>query len=394
MTKVAPRAKARTETAATYAVMPRRVLDDRSLSDAAVRLFAVLDARVTTKASQQIRQDTLAEQLGWSRSKVQRALSDLVAAGHVTVQHTARSSRVSVTNPARVKKSRAAARNGTDGTTSGDASNLTPHTPSSVKSDAADASNLTPLYRNTSLRNTDMTAQPRALTRAGVPIISETKPDWLPDQSGSPDPKAQTMPADDGPEIMQDRVLVDYLTAIWRSTGHHLDRNHLTEGVLTRIHQHGTSAQDTAARAAEQLAAKGSAVRNPAGYLVRVVLPAIADQTLTAPPAPKPTPTPPAVAEIAKAARCEHGAEIGRCALCRQARERTRTCIHGQRGDCEPCQSQDRHYNRIAAVGPDRSATAPESGCGHPEWRPDGKCLRCAVEIAEIKRSLGMAATA
>jgi len=240
-----------------------------------------------------------------------------------------------------------------------------------------------------------MSAQPRA-ARASVPIISETKPDWLPDQSGSPDPKAQTMPADDGPEIMQDRVLVDYLTAIWRSTGHHLDRNHLTEGVLTRIHQHGTSAQETAARAAEQLAAKGSAVRNPAGYLVRVVLPAIADQTLTAPPAPKPTPTPPAVAEIAKAARCEHGAEIGRCALCRQEKApRVERCIHSRpKGECSPCRVQGDYYDRIAAVGPDKAATAPESGCGHPEWRPDGKCLRCAAEIAEIKRSLGMAATA
>ena len=398
MTKVAPRAKARTETAATYAVMPRRVLDDRDLSDAAVRLFAVLDARVTTKASQQIRQDTLAEQLGWSVRKVQRALSDLVAAGHVSVQHTARSSRVSVTNPARVKKGRATAHSGTDGALSGQsgqASNLTQHTPSSVKSDAADTSNLTQQYRSTSLRNTDMSAQPRA-ARASVPIISETKPDWLPDQSGSPDPKAQTMPADDGPEIMQDRVLVDYLTAIWRSTGHHLDRNHLTEGVLTRIHQHGTSAQETAARAAEQLAAKGSAVRNPAGYLVRVVLPAIADQTLTAPPAPKPTPTPPAVAEIAKAARCEHGAEIGRCALCRQEKApRVERCIHSRpKGECSPCRVQGDYYDRIAAVGPDKAATAPESGCGHPEWRPDGKCLRCAAEIAEIKRSLGMAATA
>ena len=386
MTKVAPRAKARTETAATYAVVPRAVLDNQSLSDAAVRLFAVLDARVTTKASQQIRQDTLAEQLGWSRSKVQRALGHLVTAGYVTVQHTARSSRVSVTNASRVSKRRGSQSKEPPGTTSGDASNLTPHTPSSVKSAAADASNLTPLYRNTSLRNTDMTAQPRA-ARASVPIITEPKPDWLPDQSGSPDPKAQTMPADDGPEIMPDRVLVDYLTAIWRSTGHHLDRNHLTEGVLTRIHQHGTSAQETAARAAEQLAAKGSAVRNPAGYLVRVVLPAIADQTLTAPPAPKPTPTPPAVAEIAKAARCEHGAEIGRCALCRQAKAATATCMHGQTGDCATCRIQEQQHRLTPEP-------VTDIGCGHPERRPDGKCLGCAVETAEIKRSLAMAGTA
>jgi len=389
MPKVAPAAGTGTQTASTYAVVPRAVLDDQSLSDAAVRLFAVLDARVTTKASQQIRQDTLAEQLGWSRSKVQRALGHLVTAGYVTVQHTARSSRVSVTNASRVRKDRAAARNGTRGTvgtTSGDASNLKPHTPSSVKSEAADASNLKPLYRNTSLRNTNMTAQPRA-ARASVPIISEPKPDWLPDQSGSPDPKTKTMPADDAPEIMPDRVLVDYLTAIWRSTGHHLDRNHLTEGVLTRIHQHGTSAQETAARAAEQLAAKGSAVRNPAGYLVRVVLPAIADQTLTAPPAPKPTPTPPAVAEIAKAARCEHGAEIGRCALCRQARAATATCMHGQTGDCATCRIQEQQHRLTPEP-------VTDIGCGHPERRPDGKCLGCAVEAAKIKRSLAMAGTA
>lgn len=353
MSKVAPSTRAGTETATRYAVVPRAVLDDRSLSDAAVRLFAVLDARVTTKSSQQIRQDTLAEQLGWSRSKVQRTLGHLVAAGYVTVQHTARSSRVSVSNPARVSKRTGSQHREPAGTTNGAASNLMQHTPSSVKSDAADASNLTPLYRNTSLRNTSIPAQPRALTRAGVPIISETKPEWVAEQS--PEPAAQDMNAD-AAEIMQAPVLLDYLTEIWRTTGHHLDRNHLTEGVLTRIHQHGTSAQDTARAAAEMLAAKGSKVTNPAGYLVAVVLPAIANQTLTAAPAPTPTPTPPPVVEVTTAPRCDHGAEVGRCALCRlEQSQRPRNCYHGrvitECSACAPAHERRLKHDQAAAAG-------------------------------------------
>ena len=401
MSKVAPAAGSGTQTASTYAVVPRAVLDDLSLSDAAVRLFAVLDARVTTKASQQIRQDTLAEQLGWSVRKVQRALGDLVAAGHVSVKHTARSSRVSVTNGARVKKDRAAAGSGTRGTAarmgtgarsghsghSGDTTNLSQHTPSDDKSVAGDTTNLTDLYRSTSLRNTDTTAQPRALTRAGVPIITE--PEREPRE-----PKTQNMPADDGPDIMPDRVLVDYLTEIWKVTGHHLDRNHLTEGVLTRIHQHGTSAQETARVAAAQLAAQGTKVRNPAGFLVKVVLPGIADQTLTAPPAPKPTPTPKPLSEITSAARCEHGAEIGRCALCRQDKPaQAKRCIHSRpKGDCLPCRLRDEHYRRIAAVGPEQAEIVIDHGCGHQERKPDGSCNRCRLEIAAAK--LAMAASA
>lgn len=387
MTKVAPRTKTSTEKGDLYAVVPCAVLNDQSLSDAAVRLFCVLDARVTTKSSQQIRQDTLAEQLGWSRSKVQRALGDLVAAGHVSVKHTARSSRISVTNSRRSKSTGSQRREPT-GTTSGAASNLRQHTPSSVKSEAAAASNMTPLYRNTSLRNTSMAAQPRA-ERAGVPSISETKPDWVPDHSEKPTAQKH---AADGPEIMPDRVLLDYLTAIWDSTGHHLDRNHLTEGVLTRIHQHGTSPKDTADLAAKMLAAKGSTVRNPAGFLVRVVLPTIADQILTEPPAPKATPTPPPLAQVTSAARCDHGAEIGRCALCRQEKPAADpSCVHGQKqATCTPCRSWEQEQRQSFLDTHPEIVT--DHSCGHQERKPDGSCPRCSLEVLVTKRSLAMAA--
>lgn len=324
MAKIAPPDPAGTQTRTRYALVPRDVYDDDTLSDAAVRLFCVLDGRVTGKGSQQIRQDTIAEQLRWSRRKVQRALGELVAAGYITTKATARSSRLAVHNPvrqskkARTKPDRVVPSTGnqagTTGTSAADASNLAPHNPSSVKSGAADASNLAPLYRNTSLRNTDMTAQPPPWAASAPSITAETR-GTMAAQGGMPDA--------DGPEITPDRVLVDYVTEIWRATGHNLDRNRRTDPLLTRIHQHGIGPQDAARLAAEQLSANAGKVRNPAGFLVSVVLPGIANQILTAPPAPKPTPIPPPVAEIAKARTCMHGAEIGRCAICRSYERKT-----------------------------------------------------------------------
>lgn len=396
MTKIAPPTGTGIETGSRYAVVPRSIYDDHQLTDAAVRLYCVLDGRVTVKASQQIRQDTLAEQLGWSVRKVQRALGELSAAGYITTKATARSSRLSVNNPARLSRGTRPARRGTAGNREPDTTNLAEQTECYDKSGGADTTDLAELYINTSLRNTYMTAQPPP-EAASVPIIGETKPDWVTDRSGSPDPKAKSMHAADGPEIMPDRVLMDYLTAIWQKTGHHLDRNHLTEGVLTRIYQQGGNPQDTARAAAHQLAAKADRVRNPAGYLVRVVLPGIADQTLTAPPAPKPTPTPPPVADVNTAARCDHGAELGRCALCRQEKPAPRTsCVHGQYGPCTPCKvAKEQHlesFHRL--VLEDHQDQPLDHGCGHPERRPDGKCLRCVAEIAAAKKAAGLAVTA
>lgn len=387
MSKIAPPEGTGIETGSRYAVVPRSIYDDHRLSDAAVRLYCALDGRVTVKASQQIRQDTLAEQLGWSVRKVQRALGELAGAGYITTKATARSSRLSVNNPARVSRGSRADRRGTAGNREPATTNLAEQTECYDKSGGADTTNLAELYINTSLRNTYMTAQPPP-EAASVPIITAEKRGTMAAPSG--------MPAD-GPEIMPARVLVDYLTEIWRKTGHHLDRNHLTEGVLTRIHQQGGNPQDTARAAAHQLAAKGDRVRNPAGYLVRVVLPGIADQTLTAPPAPKPTPTPPPVTDITTAARCDHGAEIGRCALCRQEKPAPRTsCIHGQYGPCSPCKTVKAQnlesFHRLTLE--DCKEQPQDHGCGHPERRPDGKCLRCVAEIAAAKKAAGLATTA
>ena len=379
MTKIAPPVGTGIETGSRYAVVPRSIYDDHQLTDAAVRLYCVLDGRVTVKASQQIRQDTLAEQLGWSVRKVQRALGELSAAGYITTKATARSSRLSVNNPARVSRGTRAARRGTAGNGEPDTTNLAEQTECYDKSDVADTTNLAELYINTSSRNTYMAAPPPP-EAASVPIITAEKHGTMAAQSG--------MHAD-GPEIMPDRVLVDYLTAIWRKTGHHLDRNHLTEGVLTRIHQQGGNPQDTARAAAHQLAAKGDRVRNPAGYLVRVVLPGIADQTLTAPPAPKPTPTPPPVAAITTATRCDHGAELGRCALCRQKGPARTCCIHGQYGPCTPCKvAKDEHQKSFQRLVLEDQGHAldPQRKCpNHGEIAP---CSRCATEFAALLEDL------
>lgn len=377
MTKIAPDVGTGIETGSRYAVVPRSVYDDHRLSDAAVRLYCALDGRVTVKASQQIRQDTLAEQLGWSVRKVQRALGELAAAGYITTKATARSSRVSVVNPARVTRGTRSGHRGTPGNREPATTNLAEQTECYDKSGGAATTNLAELYISTSLSNTGMTAQPPPWA-ASAPIITDEKP--------------KSMPAADAPEIMPDRVLVDYLTEIWRKTGHHIDRNHLTEGVLTRIHQQGGNPQDTARAAAHQLAAKGDRVRNPAGYLVRVVLPGIADQSLTAPPAPKPTPTPPPVAEITTAARCDHGAELGRCALCRtdsKTKSTKPSCHHYNTplpdGRCPTCVAVERdHAENFRRLVLEDQASALE--CYHGQTA--GRCLSCVIEAEQARKSL------
>jgi hypothetical protein len=70
--------------------------------------------------------------------------------------------------------------------------------------------------------------------------------------------------------------------------------------------------------AAAWLAAKGSTVQAPAGFLAAVALPSLAyGEKPEGDPTPA-TPIPPAYRDLSASPRCDHGAEAGRCALCRR----------------------------------------------------------------------------
>ena len=63
--------------------MPLGVSADLGLSDAAVRLFAVISAHKFKGTSLSVGQRLLGEILGWHQSKVSRVLKQLVAGGHL-----------------------------------------------------------------------------------------------------------------------------------------------------------------------------------------------------------------------------------------------------------------------------------------------------------------------
>lgn len=63
--------------------VPGSVSLDSRLSDRAVRLYSLLSAYVFHGTTTSIGQRLLAERLGWSQSKVNRAMAELIACDHV-----------------------------------------------------------------------------------------------------------------------------------------------------------------------------------------------------------------------------------------------------------------------------------------------------------------------
>jgi hypothetical protein len=284
MTNVAPPPDDGAPDPTRFAVVPVSVLEDTRLSDAATRLYAVLDGRITAKGSQRVRQDTLAGQLGWSRSKVQRITGELARAGYIEIRRTSRSSRIVLSNPVRTGKPDTMQPDS-------DAANLTPQDARSVKSDAADASNLTPRQINKSLRiknNNNAAAEP---SRSSAPA------------SASAAEKIQ-----------------DYLDAIHRATGCKVDATKTTQRNIAAIRSQGLTAADMAALVVAYLAVAGDGVHSPAGFIAGHVLPDLAAGNKPSQVASDaPTPTPTAFAELQNATPCEHGEPRGpdACALCR-----------------------------------------------------------------------------
>lgn len=263
-----------------FAVIPVSVARDPSLSDAAVRLYAAIDGRLVARESLRLRQDTLAEDLGWSLAKVKRAMRELTAAGLVESSRTSRSSRLALANPVRRP---------VDNPVS-DRSDLTPHSECSLRSDPADSSDLTPPQINTPLSNKE---QQHAAAAPATPTPAAVAADELTDRVG------------------------DYLAAITAATGLEITATKAVQRSLGRIRGQGLSAADLAALVAAYLATAGDRLDSPAGFVAGHVLPGIAAGSRPEAP-PAPTPTPPPLEQTLTAERCDHGEIHGSCALCRR----------------------------------------------------------------------------
>jgi hypothetical protein len=284
-------------TSPRFAVMPLEILRDPGLSDAAKLLYAELDGRVTSKGIQQIRQDTVAANLGWSLRKVQRASAELSKAGHITVRRTRASSLYSVTNTAR---NRPAGRSRDTRDTT-----LVPaiHDGSSVENDTSGGPDTTPVagtYRNTNLRNkSKQEAVYQTRSARGYTANSTTTA---------------------APVIQSGEAVENYLQAISETTGIEIEANRATRPLIDRIKSAGLSATDAAQLVAAQLSASTGERTNPAGFIVKVILPGLVETPVREPSPMPSTPTPPTMAEIRAAEPCEHGEPRGAkgCPLCRR----------------------------------------------------------------------------
>lgn len=256
----------------SFAVVPVAVIREQQISDAAFRLYAALDGRITQTKSLRLRQDTLAADLGWSVSKVKRCMGELVAVGLVTSDRTSRSSRLKVLNPVR---------RGVD-ILPGDRSDLNQQDVRSVNSDPADRSDLTPPYINNSLINNNNSVAGQTPTPTATGFSTENP-------------------------------IGGYIEAIAKA-GVQLSPTKTIQRLLGKIKTQGVTPVELTELVRRYLAA-GVNIADPTPYVAGYVLVELAEGRR--PAAPKTAPGQMSPTELANARRCEHGAVTGQCALCR-----------------------------------------------------------------------------
>jgi hypothetical protein len=257
-----------------FAVIPVAVIREQGISDAAFRLYAALDGRITETKSLRLRQDTLAADLGWSVSKVKRGMGELVAAGLVGSLRTSRSSRLNVLNPVRR----------TVDNLPGDRSDLSQQDTRSVNSDPADRSDLTPPQINNSLINNNN------IVAGQIPTPTATG-------------------------FSEENPIGGYLEAI-AEAGVTLSATKTIQRLFGKIKTQGVTPAELTELVRRYLAA-GINVANPTPYVAGYVLSELAAGRR--PEAPKSAPNQMTPTELANASRCDHGAVAGQCALCRAA---------------------------------------------------------------------------
>jgi hypothetical protein len=234
-----------------YAVVPRTVLTDDRLSDRAVRVYCLLDARTTGRAVY-VRVPVLAQDLGVSERTVERSLAELVALGYVVRERTRRVARTAVRNPIR-----AADRAKAQG----------------ARSDrfvAPDPTDLSGPSRNNSLRNKNQDKGAHAARRDPVPVVAAAGP-----------------------------LAEAYVLAIAQATGEPLKPTNAVKALVLKIAARGmTPAQAGEAAHSRLLMAQAlRAIYSPTAFLASTVLQDLAEGT-PVPQEPAPTPVPPPVAEV------------------------------------------------------------------------------------------------
>lgn len=250
-----------------YAIVPSAVLRDPSLSRDARLLYAVLDGRAGTKGSVRVLLDTLAADLAASPASVRRYLAELKSAGLITTKVTGRSLAITVANGSRSVDKR----------------------PRSLTRDRSECSPVSALQSN----NKREVTTSRAESEKPVPTIPATA-------------------GDDGGTRT-------YLAAVESATGHRLRPTTAVREHLASIRQQGVTPADLGTLTAAYLAAHGSNVESPAGWLAGFVLPAIADGQR---PERRPASSSPTMyADVPTDRPCDHGEPRGEsyCALCRKS---------------------------------------------------------------------------
>lgn len=328
-----------------YAIAPNAVIRDTRLSPTARLLYVLLDGRRADK-SRGIRVSvaTLAADLGCADATVRRAAGELETAGWLARRRTGRTSSWSLDNPVRSGRKGAtieaaldlpqpALDEGREGRDHGDqrARSLT-----GGGSDRSQVSGLQSITREKYNNTADLVPAPASGGHGGDESqrgpgheTSDQQPSsstrasartGQPAQTAGPtgQPGSDRKTAKAGAAPVPGDVAAVYLAEINAATGAKLVPNRLTRELMRKIAAKGIPAPEAALTAAAWLAVKGDAVTSPEGFLVAIALPSMANgQELDTSP-PKPTPTPPAYRELVAQELCDHGAEMGRCALCRR----------------------------------------------------------------------------
>lgn len=230
-----------------YAVVPRGVLTDVRLSDRAVRLYALLDARTTGRPAV-VKVETLAADIGATIRTTERALAELVRLGYVKRQRTRSVSVTAVDNPIRAAKKaqRSATGVGSDPTQVADTS------------------------RNNSLRNNNNRQH------GASPALEATVPA----------PTSASKPVAGG-------HLEPYLRAVIEGAGVDIEPNRKVRGSLEKIAAAGVRPEQLRELVAgwPRISWSGEPIHRLSGFIVGVVLPGIAEGQK--PPASRPeTPLP------------------------------------------------------------------------------------------------------
>lgn len=224
-----------------YAVVARSVALDPNLSDAAVRLYVLLDSRATGRAIH-VKTATLAADLNRSEKSITRAMTELVKAGYLLRKRTRSVSVTAVENPIRRRSKRS--------TVPPDLS--VPDSSTSPDLSVPDGTDLSGTSRNNTLRNNTNTIRRSGARRDPLPIGATTAANPL---------------------------HLAYVDAIAEATGLPLRPTKAVLAKIEKIASRGmTPAQAGEAARGQMMLADGLRdIHTPVGFLAKTVLDALGD---------------------------------------------------------------------------------------------------------------------